>query len=102
MPSLEAIRYSRGSLALLDQRLLPATTEYAAIADANAGHDAIKCVRACVRPAHQRCRARSAECMRAPRHESSARRDSLRHHAERLEAATTGKRGCVAGRYVPR
>lgn len=49
MPSLEAIRYSRGSLALLDQRLLPAATEYAAIADANAGHDAIKCVRACVR-----------------------------------------------------
>lgn len=48
MPSLEAIRYSRGSLALLDQRLLPAATEYAAIADANAGHDAIKCVRACV------------------------------------------------------
>ena len=47
MPSLEAIRYSRGSLALLDQRLLPAATEYAAIADANAGHDAIKCVRAC-------------------------------------------------------
>ena len=57
MPSLEAIRYSRGSLALLDQRLLPAATEYAAIADANAGHDAIKCVRACVRPAHQLCRA---------------------------------------------
>ena len=43
--SLEAIRYSRGSLALLDQRLLPATTEYASIADADAGHDAIKYVR---------------------------------------------------------
>ena len=40
--SLEAIRYSRGALALLDQRLLPAVTEYAQVADAGAGHDAIK------------------------------------------------------------
>jgi methylthioribose-1-phosphate isomerase len=40
--ALEAIRYERGSLELLDQRLLPLQTVYTRIASVEAGHAAIK------------------------------------------------------------
>lgn len=39
--ALEAIRYTRGSLKLLDQRLLPGQMVYLPIEDAAAAHDAI-------------------------------------------------------------
>lgn len=40
--ALEAIRYSRGTLALLDQRRLPLESVYVPIGSAEAAHEAIK------------------------------------------------------------
>jgi methylthioribose-1-phosphate isomerase len=45
--SLEAIRYTQGSLSILDQLLLPLKTEYIPILTVQDAYDAIKSMQVC-------------------------------------------------------